>query len=319
MTIKESILKSLEDIGKSATSNEIYLNILNNSYHEFEDEESGKSTISSVLGDFIREGDTRVNRIKSESNFFYYFLNKFSKKEMARHTLFGESLFEDITTGKFYERDLHPLLTTYLKRNNFLSKTIFHENSDNEKDNHQKWIHPDIISVKFTKFNRESSETFLKAVNINDAFKISSYEIKKEILTDYDLKKSYFQAVSNSSWANYGYLVAININNGLMDEIGRLNESFGIGLILLDSNTEKTRVVFPAKYKKLDIKTIDKLSLVNKDFETFIKYVEDILSADKKYVKALEKELTSFCDKEFKTDKEVLSYCKKKNIPYSEE
>ena len=176
-----------------------------------------------------------------------------------------------------------------------------------------------MISVKFTKFNKETSEVFLKAVNINDAFKITSYELKKEILTDYELKKCYFQAVSNSSWANNGYLVAMNINNGLMDEMGRLNESFGIGIIELSSDPSKTRVLFPAQYKKLDIRTIDKLSLVNKNFEKFIGYVEQILSADKKYVKALEKELVQFCDKSLGKTENILSYCKNKKIPYAGE
>ena len=61
-------------------------------------------------------------------------------------------------------------------------------------------------------------------------------EIKKEINTDYELKKSYFQAVSNSSWANYGYLVALEISDNLKDEMERLNQSFGIGIIELKSN-----------------------------------------------------------------------------------
>ena len=316
MKIKEAVLKTLEELKTSSTHNDVYEHIVINNYHEFENEESGKGSVSSVLGDFIREGDIRVNRVKGEGNFYFYFLNKYSKKEMAKHTLFGDSLFEDIISGKYLERDLHPFLATYLHNKKDFPKTIFHENSDNEKDGHQKWIHPDMISVKFTKFKKESTETFLKAINIDDVFKISSFEIKKEILTDYELKKTYFQAVSNSSWANYGYLVAMNINSSLMDEIERLNQSFGIGVIHLSSNPEKTRILFPAKYKKLDLKTIDKLNLVNKDFEDFINYVEKTLTAEKKYLKAVERELINFCDKDL--GKDILDYCKKKKIPFNE-
>jgi len=316
MTLKEAILKTLEDLKKSSTHNDVYYHIVKNNYHDFENEESGKGSVSSILGDFIREGDTRVKRIKGEGNFYFYFLNKYSKEELSKHTLFGESLFEDIISGKFYERDLHPFLATYLHNKKEFPKTIFHENSDAEKDNHQKWIHPDMISVNFTKFKKESTEIFLKAINIDDVFKINSYELKKEIMTDYELKKYYFQAVSNSSWANYGYLVAMNINSTLMDEIERLNQSFGIGVIQLSSNPEKTRILFPAKYKKLDLKTIDKLSLINKDFEDFINYVEKTLTAEKRYISAVEKELYNFCDKDL--GNKIFQYCKDKKIPFNE-
>lgn len=39
-----------------------------------------------------------------------------------------------------------------------------------------------------------------------------------------------------SSWANYGYLVALEISDSLKDEMQRLNQSFGISIIEL---TEK--------------------------------------------------------------------------------
>jgi hypothetical protein len=37
-----------------------------------------------------------------------------------------------------------------------------------------------------------------------------SFEVKKE-LNSSNVRKSFFQAVSNSSWANEGYLVAVSI------------------------------------------------------------------------------------------------------------
>ena len=90
-----------------------------------------------------------------------------------------------------------------MKSNNIYSKTIFHEQSKNSKDNHQKWIHPDLVGISFLNLQSKASQTLLKAVNRADIFKITSYEVKKEINTDYELKKTFFQAVSNSSWANF--------------------------------------------------------------------------------------------------------------------
>ena len=40
-------------------------------------------------------------------------------------------------------------------------------------------------------------------------------------------------ALSNSSWANYGYLVTFEINEDLDEEMKLLNNAFGIGIILI--------------------------------------------------------------------------------------
>jgi hypothetical protein len=187
--------------------------------------------------------------------------------------------------------------------------------SKNNNDNHQKWIHPDMIGINFLKLQTKTTQQFVKVLNTRDIFKITSYELKKEINTDYELKKCYFQAVSNSSWANYGYLVAFEISSNLMDEIERLNQSFGIGVIQLNANPFQSKILFQSKYKELDFKTIDKLSKVNIDFEKFILNVEKILTADEKYLESSQKELIEFCDSYLTEDSDIEKYCKSKNIP----
>ena len=161
----------------------------------------------------------------------------------------------------------------------------------------------------------DHSPEFLKVVNHVETFKLSSYEIKKEINSDAELKKAFFQAVSNSSWANFGYLVAFEISDNLRDEIERLNQSFGIGVIELHANPYQSKVIHHARYRDLDFKTIDKLCKINKDFSKFIEQTEKLLTADAKYRSSTEKELTEFCDKVLGTDAEVDRYCKEKHIP----
>lgn len=158
----------------------------------------------------------------------------------------------------------------------------------------------------------------LKIINKNDTFKITSYEIKKEINTDYELKKCYFQAVSNSSWSNYGYLVAYNFDSSLLEEMERLNQSFGIGMIELSYIPYESRVLFPSKYKELDFKTIDKLCNINTNFSESIEYIEKILTADNKYFKQTLESFSHFCDKAFDSEGEAIQYCKEKNIPEKE-
>ncbi len=175
-----------------------------------------------------------------------------------------------------------------------------------------------MVGINFLYLKTKASQTFLKAVNRADTFKITSYELKKEINTDYELKKSFFQAVSNSSWANYGYLVAFEISDSLEDEMERLNQSFGIGIIELKQNPYESKILFQSKYKELDFKTLDKICKINKDFETFIGQIEKLLTASERYFLSTEKELDEFCDDYFENDTEIENYCIDKNIPIEE-
>lgn len=313
MTIKEAILKSLEDLKRIANYMEVHDHIIKNNYYDFKDAKTPASTISALLGDFIRLGDSRVKRIKGKGGTFSYYLTKFEKEIDIEDVLVPET--KPRKKEKTYqERDLHLLLSSYLKNQHLYSKTIFHEKSTGN-DNHQKWIHPDMVGIDFLNLQSKSTQTLLKVINKADTFKISSYEIKKEINTDYELKKTFFQAVSNSSWANYGYLVAFEISDSLNEEMERLSQSFGIGVIELKANPFESKILFPSKYKELDIKTIDKLCKINKDFDRFIEQVEKLLTASERYVKSTERELNDFCDKYLTNDTEIEKYCVEKNIP----
>jgi hypothetical protein len=221
MTIKEAILKSLEDIKDLVTYKDVTNHIIKQNYYEFTNAKTPDATISSQLGSFIKDNDNRVKRVKNSQNAYLYYLSKYEENILKK------------SKETYKEKDLHKLLSTYLKYKNIYSKTILHEKSKNGVDNYQKWIHPDMIGIEFLDLTSEVNKAFMTTLNKADTFKINSYEIKREINTDYVLKKSYFQAVSNSSWANYGYLVALEINNELKDEMQRLNESFGIGIIHL--------------------------------------------------------------------------------------
>lgn len=335
MTSKEAVLKSLQELRKTSTYLEVYEHIIKNGYYDFGDSKTPSQSVSAQLGNFIRTGDSRVQRVKRKNGSFAYYLAKLkneliieetqlSDNDLNRNDTYGFTKLnldfpeneESQSTEKqpYRERDLHILLSSYLKNQNVFSKTILHEKST-RKDDHQKWIHPDMVGVNFLNLQNKVNQTFLKVINRADAFKITSYEIKKEINTDYDLKKYFFQAVSNSSWANYGYLVAFEINSSLSDEMERLNQSFGIGIIELKANPFESKVLYSSRYKDLDFKTIDKLCNINTDFEKFIEQVEKLLTASERYVPSTQLELKNFCDDYFTNDSEIEKYCEKTNIP----
>ena len=319
MTIKEAVLKSLEEINGLSNYNEIYDYIVKNNFYDFGKSKTPALTISGQLTSFIQKGDNRVKRIKnSKGSYSYYLAKNESNINFENNT--PQTEIKKITSKEktFGERDLHKLLSSYLKNTGIYSKTIFHEHSKNSKDSHQKWIHPDMVGIKFLHLKTKTSQTFLKSVNRADTFKITSYELKKEINTDYELKKSFFQTVSNSSWANYGYLVAFEISDSLDEEMERLNQSFGIGIIELKPNPYESKILYQSKYKELDFKTLDKLCKINKDFEMFIEQTEKLLTASERYVTSTEKELDEFCDDYVVNDTEFEYYCKDNNIPIEE-
>ena len=319
MTVKEAILKSLEDINGLTNYMEIHDHIINKNYYHFGSAKTPPATISALLGDLISNGDTRVKRLKQSGGTYSYYLTK-NEQEIEIEILSRSTDTSPIKINKskvktYTERDLHKLLSSYLKNTKIYSKTIFHEHSKNGKDSNQIWTHPDMIGVKLLNLQTKVSQNFLKSINRVDTFKLSSYELKKEINSDSELKKAYFQAVSNSSWANYGYLVAYEFSDSLSDEMERLNQSFGIGIIELNANPYQSKILFPANYRDLDFKTIDKLCKINKEFEQFIEQTDRLMTAQERYYKSTEKELDEFCDSYFEIDTEIEKYCIDKNIP----
>jgi hypothetical protein len=320
MTLKEAVLKSLEDIKDITNYLAVYNHIVEKEYYDFGTSKTPGSTVSAALGDFIRNGDSRVKRIKQEGGTYSYYL-AINEQFIGAEVLSGDTIEVGVKQQKaekeksYNERDLHMLLSSFLRVSREYSKTIYHEQS-NGKDTNQIWTHPDMVGIRFLNLKTKSSQNLLKSVNRIDSFKLSSYEFKKEINNDNELKKAYFQAVSNSSWANFGYLVAFEFSSSLSDEMERLNQSFGIGIIKLDANPYESKILYPAKYRDLDFKTIDKLCKMNPDFDEFIVFVEKLMTAEERYFNSTEREFDEFCDKYFSNDTEVQKYCKEKHIPF---
>ncbi len=107
----------------------------------------------------------------------------------------------------------------------------------------------------------------------------------KQKLNTGNLRESFFQAVSNSSWANEGYLVAADISQGsdFRAELKRLNMAFGIGIIELNvAEPNESTIFLPARRKdELDWETINKLCKMNEDFENFLESVRNCLTIKK--------------------------------------
>lgn len=182
----------------------------------------------------------------------------------------------------YKERDLHPFVAWFAAHQfgGAYCKTIFHEVS--LKKGYTEWLHPDLVGFWFP-FQDYNKELLALSGNGLSIARFYSFELKRE-LNFGNLRESFFQAVSNSSWAHEGYLIAANIDelSELRAELSRLSGSFGIGVIEL--NLEKpglSKVLFQARGKdSIDWDGANKLAETNSMFERFLADVRiDISSA----------------------------------------
>lgn len=188
----------------------------------------------------------------------------------------------------FHERDLHPLLVKFLADDeNFgiCSKTIYHEKCKKKELGRGRWSYPDIVGVRFPFDRKDKTLNLLSNINQSE-YKLYSFELKKSI--DFsNLKECYFQALSNSSFANEGYLVVFEyIDKEVLNDLRRLNASFGIGVIqlnvdMLDSAVSvlNSEIILPAMQRDLDIETLDMLVDESPDFSDFISDINETIRA----------------------------------------
>ena len=178
----------------------------------------------------------------------------------------------------FEERKLHPLLAYFANTNTefnrgrgIYTKTIYHEIS--KKHGLNEWVHPDMVGFYIPIGEWHSKILAFSKASSSNSIRLYSFEIKKTIDRS-NYRQCFFQAVSNSSWANEGYLVTAYLEPGddLYAELERLSVSFGIGLILLDlEDIDSSKVIFPSDMRnELDWELMNKLCEQNTDFEAFI-------------------------------------------------
>ncbi|EJC55321.1 HTH domain-containing protein [Helicobacter pylori] len=196
---------------------------------------------------------------------------------------------QKISSYEEKEKNLHKLLVKFLNEDpdfKLLCKTIRHEKCKKGKGGECRWNYPDIVGVyfpynKYSPYDKYQKETleFLQHTGQN-SYKLFSFELKVRINFS-NLKESYFQAVSNSSWANEGYLVVFEeIKDKVLGELRRLSQSFGIGVIKLESEIPNSKILLPAKEREIDIPTLNMLIEQSpEDFKPFIKDINKQIKA----------------------------------------
>ncbi|WP_208356723.1 hypothetical protein KVE21_00450 [Helicobacter pylori] len=285
MTYKELGKKVLEQAGKPLSVKEIWEKACEMGLDkECKDGKVLPHSLGSQLGEHDISNDKKQFYVaRKEGGAFFYWLKSREREFPPQEISNAEDDEQSECSGtaekqktSFHERDLHPLLVKFLDEDpNFklLCKTIRHEECKKGKGGECMWNYPDIVGVYFP-YNKYKGETlkFLPHTG-QEKHKLFSFELKKE-LSFSNLKESYFQAVSNSTWANEGYLVVKNIKEDVLDELRRLNQSFGIGVIKLESEISNSKILLPAKEREIDIPTLNMLVKQSpKDFKPFIEKI----------------------------------------------
>ena len=175
------------------------------------------------------------------------------------------------------EHDLYPLLIDYLNsEHNLYCMRIDEKRSRNQRGlGGNTWLHPDIVAMQAV--DKEWNELVRTCVKNGDgqSVRLWSFEVKIA-LNSSNVRKSFFQAVSNSSWANEGYLVTTSISdNKVEQELRMLSALHGIGVILLNpENPSESEILLPAKSRpEVDWQSVNRILVENSDFKDYIELV----------------------------------------------
>lgn len=256
-----------------------------------------------------------VNAKKQDSFFLKYKDDtsavRFGLKNKKYNNLVSvtEELESSSYISNYKEIDLHRFLVSFMDE--CYCKTINANKSEKIKKDKNTWIHPDIVGVKFMKEYYEKATIKLMQISNENPFELYSFEMKQCINLS-NVNDEFLQAATNSSWANFGYLVAKDIDDeaDLKEKLGRLNKTFGIGVIELNVKAfSESKILYPAQKKEIDYDFIDNLiKLKNQDIKDFFDEVIAICRDERTKV------VSNVFDKKFDSDIEGENFAKSKNM-----
>lgn len=170
------------------------------------------------------------------------------------------------------EHALYVPLMRYLKQEFGLSGLrIDEQRSSNKKGsggNH--WLHPDIVAMQVIGGSWVGDVKFCAEKAFAQKVRLWSFEVKVDIKIG-NVRECFFQAVSNSSWANEGYLVAKTIASDAESELRMLSALHGIGVMVFNPDANERRILLPAKRKmEVDWQSVDRIADENRDFKQFL-------------------------------------------------
>jgi hypothetical protein len=173
------------------------------------------------------------------------------------------------------EVELYPKLADYLRADAGLHVQRIDERRSSNRRGPQgnRWLFPDLVALEdlTADWTREVRECVSEA----GARKVRlwSFEVKL-LLNRSNVREAYFQTVSNSSWANFAYLVGGEVEGAdTLKELRMLAALHGVGLIRLDyDNPAESETLIPARERsEVDWANCDRLASENTDFAAVVR------------------------------------------------
>ncbi len=246
------------------------------------------TAIISASKDSIKKKYSQIKINKIGGNLIYYYTESSDDEEIQQ-----AEAEETISTDK--KNNSKPEFELYQKLSNYLlsadpkvyTKRIDEGKSSNKRGSGaNKWLHPDIVGLEVLNQDWISEIKTCAGIYYAQKARLWSFEVKT-IITLSNVRDCFLQAVTNSSWAHFGYLVASEIREDAMSEVRILANLHGIGFIELNAaNYLESQILISAKEKaEVDWNTANRLADENNDFKGYIELIIDFHKSDKNKIK----------------------------------
>lgn len=186
---------------------------------------------------------------------------------------------ETSLSSKEKEHDLYPILSEFLKLEHGIhSRRIDEKQSKNSRGPRgNKHLYPDLVGIEDLSGDWDDAikQCVKEYGDEKKKAKLYSFEVKRTIKGS-TVREAFLQAVCNSSWANFGYLVASDIEGQhTPKELDMLASLHGIGFIQLNAGSPlESQIMIPAKERsEIDWDTANRLTQENKDFSEYIRLI----------------------------------------------
>lgn len=197
----------------------------------------------------------------------------------------GSAATENKSRKQWRAAELCPLLSRYVGKDLRVNAMRIDEKRSSNKLtlNGNRWLYPDVVGLEnlSSEWRREVSDCAAQSFDMKNELrkkaKLWSFEVKP-LINRSNARESFFQAVSNSSWANLGYLVAAEVGGSdTLKELRLLSSAHGIGLIRLNAqNVNESQVLIPAiERRDVDWDMVNRLAVENGDFMDYVKLVNN--------------------------------------------
>lgn len=203
----------------------------------------------------------------------YYYTTLTESQEVEAVEIAGQAM----TELTYSEHDLYPILAKFLRDELLVYAKRIDEKKSSSRNGSggNRWLYPDLIGFEVLSETWSEQIKQLVQARSDRSSRLWSFEVKK-LINRSNVREVFFQALSNSAWANLAYLVAAEISGkGTLEELRMLSSQHGVGVIQIsvEQDTESSILIQAIEKSEIDWKAADRLSVENSDAQAVFEQV----------------------------------------------